>query len=149
MCVMVWSSSAGRKKRLGIMKSAVRFIFGGRCPDGLFVTETVTVTKVSLLYRSPSFVLLASKHHSWSGNRHQKLHRVRTSTRPYHSLVTFSHRGEPNQCEPHKKSGNCLNVVKTACATLLRSGIWDILVSYKRIHALDVPIPILTYQETV
>ena len=44
----------------GITKRAVRRPFRGRCPDGLFVTETVTVTQVSLLYRSPSFVLVAS-----------------------------------------------------------------------------------------
>ena len=44
----------------GITKRAIRHPFRGRCPDGLFVTETVTATQVSLLYRSPSFVLLAS-----------------------------------------------------------------------------------------
>jgi hypothetical protein len=44
----------------GITKRVVRRPFRGRCPDGLFVTETVTVTQVSLLYRSLSFVLVAS-----------------------------------------------------------------------------------------
>ena len=44
----------------GITKRAVRRPFRGRCPDGLFVTETVTATQVSLLYRSPSFVLATS-----------------------------------------------------------------------------------------
>ena len=42
------------------MEPAVRAPLGGRCPHGLYVTETVTVTQVSRLYRFPSFLVLAS-----------------------------------------------------------------------------------------
>ena len=42
------------------MNSAVRAPFGGSSGWTVYVTETVTVTHVSLLYRSASFALIAS-----------------------------------------------------------------------------------------
>ena len=42
------------------MEPAVQAPLGGRRPHGLYVTETVQVTKVSLLSRFPSFARLAS-----------------------------------------------------------------------------------------
>ena len=42
------------------MNSAVRAPLAVAVPMRLFVTETVTVTQVLLLYRSPSFALLDS-----------------------------------------------------------------------------------------
>ena len=79
----------------GIMNSAVRARFGRvAVPMRLFVTETVTVAQVSLLYRSPNFVLLDSI----AGVAIDITNRTGgVNKRPYHSLVTFSLLwGEPN-----------------------------------------------------
>ena len=77
----------------GIMEPAVRAPIGARWSTGLFVTENVTVTQVSLLYRFASFVLLASI----AGVAIDIKNRVGCANkRPNHSLVTFAQWGEPN-----------------------------------------------------
>ena len=83
------------------MNSAVRAPLAVAVPMRLFVTETVTVTQVSLLYRSTSFVHVAST----AGTAIDKDIKNRAgcaNKRPYHSLVTFSLWDQPNV---RRKSG--------------------------------------------
>ena len=91
----------------GIMEPTVRAPWG-RCTDATFCNgKRYIVTQVSLLYRSPSFVLLASiageaidiKDRAGCANK-----------RPYYSLGTFSLWREPNvsrsACRPSVPSSS-------------------------------------------